>query len=217
MRQSFTVTVPADDLSLLTTAQLRQAAGLATGDTSRDPELTQLGLRISAEIATACQIASDGLNPPTLRSETIVETYWHGAHCDGVMLARRFVSAVSAVDECGTTIIADDYLIEREAGIIARLSSSRPWHWARGALSITYVAGFTDVPADLVGAAMDLARLRLSADAVDPMEKGRTIEIPDVETTRIDRWVGSTPGAAAGSVPADIAAKLSRYMNVLVA
>jgi hypothetical protein len=217
MRQTFTVTVPAVDPSLLTIEQLREAAGLASGDTSRDTELEQLGLRVSADIANACKIASDGLNPPTLRSETITETFWMPVCFDEVFLSRRFISSVTTVTEHETVLLAADFIVDREAGMLNRVSSGRPWHWYYGAISVVYVAGFTTVPADLVGAALDLTRLRLSADDRDPLVKGETIEVPDVLTQRRDYWVGAVPGSSAGPVPSDILAKLSRYINVAVA
>lgn len=216
MRQTFRVTSPAADLSLLTIEQLRAAAGLASDDDSQDAELEPLGEAIAADIATACRTESDGVNPPTLKEETVVETFWNCDRADEVFLSRRFVSSVSAVSERETALTTDDYVLDAEAGMLRRVIGGRPWAWYTGDLSVTYVAGFATVPADLVAIATDLARHRLSAAAVDPLEKATTIEIPDVETRRVDRWVGAMPGSNAGPVPADIVARLSRYMNVAI-
>jgi hypothetical protein len=217
MRQTFSVTVPAPDLSLLTIEQLRVAAGLSWNDDCRDPELEELGKRVAADIAAACGVAFDGINPPTLRSETVSETFWNGCRESEMILSRRFISAVTTVTEQGTVLVSDDFVIDRDAGLLSRVSSGRPWSWYVGSLAVVYVAGFAVVPADLAGAAMDLARFRLSEGGTDPLEKGRTVEIPDVETVRVDRWVGAVPGTATGGMPSSILAKLSRFMNMAVA
>lgn len=217
MRSQFLVIAPAADLSLLTIAQLRFAAGLAAGDASRDTELQDLGKRISAEIASACQVRSDGVHVPTLRSETVRETFRQRGDDDMLFLARRFVSDLSSVGDSGTTLVEADTDLDAEAGLLARISGTRPLAWTQGDTIVEYTAGFTDVPADLAGAAMDLARLRLSADARDPLMKGETVEIPDVRTVRQDFWVGAAPGVSSGALPADILAKLFRYINIAVA
>ncbi|WP_434712991.1 hypothetical protein NMA58_08395 [Rhizobium sp. YTUHZ045] len=218
MRQNFTVTVPTTSPSLLTLPQLRAAAGLQAGDTSKDIELTQLGLQISAEIAIACNVASDGVNPPSLKAETAVETIWN-QDCDGeILLSRRFISAAS-VTELGTAVSSSDFFINRGAGILSRVNGGRPWRWQTGTIDVTYVAGFDDdhIPADLVGVASDLARLRLSSGARDPLVKSESIEVPDIQTRRLDFWVGAIPGTELAPVPPDLLARLGAYRNVLIA
>lgn len=217
MRSTFTVVTPAADPSLLTIEQLRVAAGLVAGDASRDAELTELGARVSADIATACQIRGDGVHVPTLRSEEVREVFRQRGCDDVLFLARRFISDLTLVEEAGTALIADDTDLDAEAGLLQRISGTRTLTWLRGDAVVEYTAGFETVPPDLVGAAMDLARLRLSEGATDPLEKGRQVEIPDVETVRIDRWVGAIPGSSSGPVPDHITAKLGRFMNVAIA
>ncbi|TPM19779.1 hypothetical protein [Mesorhizobium sp. B2-3-6] len=217
MRSTFTVVTPAANPSLLTIEQLRAAAGLTAGDASRDGELTELGARVSADIASACQVRGDGVHVPTLRSETVRETFRQRGRDDMLFLARRFVSDLVSVSDAGTTLVTDDTDLDAEAGLLQKICGTRTLVWTRGDAIVEYTAGFTDVPADLAGAAMDLARLRLSADARDPLVKSESVEIPDVRTVRHDFWVGAIPGSSAGPVPADILAKLSRYINVAVA
>lgn len=217
MRSTFTVVTPAADPSLLTIEQLRVAAGLAAGDASRDAELTELGARVSADIAAACQIRGDGVHVPTLRSEAVREVFRQRGCDDLLFLARRFISDLTLVTEVGTALVAEDTDLDAEAGLLQRISGTRTLTWLRGEAVVEYTAGFETVPPDLVGAAMDLARLRLSADARDPLVKGESVEIPDVRTVRQDYWVGAVPGSTAGPVPADILAKLSLYINVAVA
>ncbi|TIP07803.1 hypothetical protein [Mesorhizobium sp.] len=217
MRSVFTVVAPAADPSLLTIEQLRVAAGLPVGDASRDADLTELGKRVSADIATACQIRGDGVHTPTLRSEAVREVFRQRGCDDLLFLSRRFISDLTSVTEAGTALVDTDTVLDAEAGLLYRISGTCDLPWRRGDAVVEYTAGFDEVPADLAGAAMDLARLRLSADARDPLVKGESVEIPDVRTVRQDYWVGAVPGSTVGSVPADILAKLSRYINAAVA
>lgn len=219
MRQSITVTTAASSLSLLTNTQLRALAGIPDSDTSRDTEINALGKRVSADIMTACQIASDGTHAPTLLEETIKEVHWLRCRQDMILLARRFVSSITSVAERDVIVVADDYAIDKEAGILERLCSTAPSLWLPGPVTIVYVAGFAaaSLPDELVGAAMDLARLRLSADGADPLEKASTITIPDVETRRVERWVGAIPGSVSGPLPEDIMARLTRFVTTVVA
>lgn len=214
MRRSFTITVPAADLSLLTIEQLRSAAGVPDGDTTQDARLEQLGLAISLDIAKACKINGDGVNPITLLSETMVETFWNNCPEVDLILSRRFVSDIDALTEAGTALVADtDYWLDGEAGMLYRqLSDGRSWSWySSRAYSVTYTAGLTEIPADLVEIAMDLVRFRTAVSAVNPLEKSTEIEIPGVRTIRTDRWVGDVPGSANGPVPDAIQARLGYY------
>lgn len=216
MRSVFSVTVPADDPWLLTIAQARMAAGLAANDTTQDAILQTLRARVSAEIYAECKIRGDGLNPPTLRQETITETFRIKSCDDTLFLGRKFAQ-VTSITENGTLLVSTDTVIDGDAGMAQRISGTADINWQRGEVVVVYNAGFADVPYDLVGAAMDLARFRLSADSFDPLEKSKTIEIPGVETVKVDRWVGSLPGAVSGPVPTEISAKISRYRSVFVA
>jgi len=216
MRQNFTVTVPAPSPSLLTLPQLREAAGLGAGDTSQDAKLTQLGLQISAEIAIACNVASDGINVPSLKAETIVETIWN-EHCDDeILLSRRFIVSAT-VTELSSAVNSSDFFINRGAGILIRVNGGRPWCWQNGTIEVTYVAGLADVPPDLVAIAADLAHLRLSSSSRDPLVKSESIEVPDVQTRKLDFWVGAIPGTELSPVPPDLLARLALYRNVLIA
>lgn len=217
MRQSFEVVTPASSLLLVSIEQLRVAAGLAEDDDSKDAGLTLIGEALSTDIATTCGVVGDGVHPVTLMSETVSETFWHFDRPCEVFLSRRFVSAISEVSECGHVLTSADYKVDRASGMLYRISGGRPWVWRDGAVGVTYTAGFDAVPADLQMAAAELARLRLSSGSRDPLVKSESIEIPDVQTRRLDFWVGALPGSSAGPVPSEIMTRLSRFMSVLVA
>lgn len=217
MRQTFSVISPAPDLSLLSDAQLRAAAGLEVGDTSRDVELRALGAALSSDIAIACNVADDGVNPPTLRRETVTETFWVCDRPPELFLSRRFISSITTIVEAGSTLINSDRVLDAAAGMLNRVSGGRPWAWYNGEVSVTYVAGFDTVPADLAQAAIDLAKIKLSYGSRDPLVKSESLEVPDIETRRLDYWVGALPGAAASAVPPEVLSRLARYRNVSLA
>jgi hypothetical protein len=217
VRQSFSVISPASQLSILTDAQLRAAAGLDADDDSRDTELRALGAALSSDIAVACNVVDDGVNPPTLLQETVTETFWVCDRPPELFLSRRFVSSVTSVTEAGSTLTSSDHVLDAGAGLLNRVSGGRPWSWYTGEVSLTYIAGFAAAPPDLAAAAFDLAKIRLSYGSRDPLVKSESIEVPDIETRRLDFWVGALPGAAASPVPPEILSRLSRYMNVFIA
>jgi len=213
-----TVTSPADDPTLVSIEAMRLAAGLVASDSSRDVELALLNRRISADIAVACRVAVGNGADPTLRQETLQQVF-RKVKGRGLMLARRHNVEIVSVVIDGTTIASGDFYVESEAGMIYRLSDDVPTNWCGRTATVVFKAGFDEVPPNLEGAAMDLARIRLSDAARDPMVKGERIDVPDVLERETSYWVGAVPGAAQakGPVPPDIMVKLARYVNLLIA
>ena len=175
----FSVTTPATSYALLTAAELRTAAGV-TG-TSYDADLETIGLGVAADIANACDVTDDGVNPPTLRRESVTQTFRHG--CDfrtykALILARRFVSSVVVVENDITLVLTTDYLVEAAAGLLTRVTQDAIDVWPAGTIVVTYDAGFATVSADLRGAAMELVRLRWSQrpGARDPSIRQEVVE-----------------------------------------
>lgn len=205
MYSTLTVTTPASDLSLLTVEELRAAVGVT--DASQDEVLTMLGLRLSASIAKQCGVASDGVHPATLLSETCSEVFRAARHHQDLILARRPISAVSSVDENGAILDAADYEIRRGSGILTRLSGDRFSCFPGGKVTVVYVAGFAAVPDDLKLAASKLATALYSETARDPNLK--RIDIPDVEER--EYWVGPSDDPL---LSAEISDLLAPYRQV---
>src|ERR1700761_5100369 len=97
------VTTQATDLSLLTIQEMRSAVGLSNN--SRDSDLKRLGCRIDDAITQACKVAADGAKPPTLREETLTETFrlnrwWdrrdHQSLRTTLILARRPIVSIAS-------------------------------------------------------------------------------------------------------------------------
>jgi hypothetical protein len=184
MYSTFTVTTPASNLSLLAVEELRAAVGVT--DSSQDAALTALGLRLSASIAKQCGVASDGVNPPTLLSETCSEVFRPTRHQQDLILARRPVSAITSVDENSTLLDATNYEIRRGSGILTRLSGDRLSCFPCVKITVIYTAGFTTVPDDLKLAASKLAAALFSETARDPNLK--RVDVVDIEER--EYWVG---------------------------
>jgi hypothetical protein len=175
MRSLFEIVTPATDPNLLTIEQLRVVAGLAANDASRDTELTALGQQITADICSACRVRSDGVNPPTLRREVVRETFRERGCHSTLFLSRMFATDIISASDAGNALVSTDTYLDGEAGMVHRVSGAGDLYWRFGDAVVQYEAGFDEVPADLVGIAMDLARLRLSAASVDPLVKSTTV------------------------------------------
>jgi hypothetical protein len=205
MYSTFTVTTPAENLSLLTTEELRAAVGVT--DSSQDAALSALGLRLSTSIARQCGVASDGVHPATLLSETCSEVFRPARQNQDLVLARRPVSEITAVSENGTVLDVADYEIRGGSGILTRLSGDRFSWFPCGKITVVYVAGFDKAPDDLKLAATKLATALYSETARDPNLK--RVDIPDVEMR--EYWVGPSDDPL---LSAEISDLLARYRQV---
>lgn len=188
IRSVFEVTGPNAGV-LLTVAEARAALGLE--DDSRDADLTRLVARISASIFVACNLRTDGINPPTLLSEEITEHFRLVNAYDPLLLSRRRVTEVASVTEAGADVADSAYAIDRASGQLMRLSSDVVTTWACGMTVVEYVAGLETVPADLKFAAETWLRslwrdsYETPGTISDPFVK--VDDIPGVR--RIERWV----------------------------
>jgi len=209
------VTAPASDLTLLSIAELRTAVGLS--DNSRDADLTRIGGYIADAIAQACKVATDGATPPTLRQESLTETFrlnrwWnrtsHYTPKEMLILARRPIVSVASVVEAGNTLdpTAPDYEIRSGTGMLLRLFNNAPSHWAHDLIVVTYTAGWATVPQGLKRAAEKMMRLYWAQSTRDPLL--RQENIPGVlEQTY---WIGSPSDP---SIPQDVMDDLGPYIN----
>jgi hypothetical protein len=180
--------------------ELRAAVGVT--DSSQDAALTTLGLRLSASIAKQCGVASDGVHPSTLLSETCSEVFRPTRHQQDLILARRPVSEITSVSENGTVLDAADYEIRRGSGILTRLSGDRFSCFPCGKITVVYEAGFDEAPDDLKLAASKLAAALYSETARDPNLK--RIDIPGVEEKEF--WVAPSDDPLLSSEVQDLLA-----------
>ncbi|MER9814291.1 hypothetical protein [Mesorhizobium sp. M0129] len=215
MRSFLAITEDAGDLALLSIDELRAAAGVTGG--SQDTTLTALGLRIASAITAECNVAvgasADGFEP-TLKQETLTQTFYQ-VGADELMLARRHNVAISSLVEDGDTLTADDdFMVDPESGLVTRLSSNCPRRWCARKVVVVYKAGFETIPGDLKQAATDFFRYAYLESTRDPALKSEVVDIPGVERTERAWWVGSVPGQSfEGAVPDIVAGQLKRFLN----
>jgi hypothetical protein len=164
--------------------ELRAAAGVS--DNSKDVPLRALGNQTAAAITKACRVAVAGATPPTLRLESVSETFRRGYHrCyrrqreQFLILARRPVTSITSVTEDDVLLDpALDYEVEGAAGLLYRLSGASPTYripWCASTVVVGSDAGYAIVPDDLKLAAIKFVKLILSQGDRDLLQKRETI------------------------------------------
>lgn len=207
MRSLLTVTTAASELYLLTEAEAREACGIASGDNDK---ILNFRKRSAAIITSACNVRADGATPPTLRLETLTETFRLQETRDGIALARRPVVEIVSIVEDGVTLEATDYETDSAVGEVRRLCSDYPAWWAACKIVVSYRAGWAAVPEPLKLAAMKLVTLLNAESARDPNLK--SVDIPGV--IRKDFWVSPNDDPLVSSEIHDL---LKDYRNPLFA
>ncbi len=214
MRSLMTITVPADDISLLSIEEMRKAAGISTN--ASDADLMEMEADNAATITTACNIAPGAGYPPTLRREMVTETIYQ-VYGDRLILSRRHDVTIYSVVEDGETLPDTAYLVDPESARLTRLRDDNPVCWSAKKLVVVYDAGFVVVPGDLKKAASDFLRSSWMESQRDPLVKSERIKIDDVEETERQFWVGPVPGQSnSDTVPDFVMQKLTRFRNYVV-
>jgi len=169
MHSIFTITTPASETSLLTIEELRAAAGVVGG--SQDAILQVMGRSLSEAIARDCGVAWDGVNVPTLLSETCRQVFFPDRGTTKLRLARRPVSEVSslAVDE--TIIDEAGYRLDAASGAIW----PRRGTWCADEITIVFKAGFAAAPPSMKLAASKLMTSLWAERQRDPSLKREDI------------------------------------------
>lgn len=169
----------AADRSLLTIEELRAAVGVT--DSSCDADLVNLGEEIADAICTACGIASAGVEPPSLREETIRQTERDVWSARKIRLERRPVSSIEMITVDGALLSDSDYEIDQGTGWLYRLQSDVRTEWCASKVVIEYIAGWATVPRDLKIAASKLATALWSESTRDPNLKRERSEFGELE------------------------------------
>ena len=211
MMIEFTVTAPTNDLTLLSPEEQRVAAGLPSDDTSQDAALADLEAEIVADIVSDCGITSDGVHPPTLRSEGCREVFRLQYPLRTLRLSRRHAVVVS-VEEDGTMLAETAWVLEAEAGKLVRLSNDAEVCWWASKITVVYTAGFTVVPSELKAEAKVRFKIAWSASGRDPLARSIRTDIPDIESRQVDYQVGGLSRLTDG-LPDESARRLRRFMT----
>ncbi len=206
----FSVVTPAGDKTLLTASELRAAIGIADADTSKDAVLATIGASVALMVARECLVAAPGIVEPTLRAETISETWRLTACRDFLIPARRFASSITSVTVDGVSLDLSNVEIDPTNGFIYRLSNDVRTIWGLGKIVVVYVAGFSTVPADLKTAAKKMVSDIYTTASRDPNLK--RIKIDGVSER--EYWVGPVTDPA---IPQEVKDLLGPYGQILVA
>lgn len=202
---TISVSVAATDRSLVTAAEVLAAIGATAA-----PEMIAY---VSDLISLECRIAADGVNPPTLREETLVETIRIPTSKRELALSRRFIGDVDSVTVDGSALSATDYEIDPGSGILTRIDSTGAVIcWERSKVVVTYDAGFAVVPEPLKLAAIRVIQEQMSASARDPLLRGETVE----GIGRFDYWVNGGGASASGPISGAVSAMLDPFRSIFV-
>lgn len=206
-----TISSPNTDRLLLTSAEL---AAVVAESVAKSPQaLSALNRRVSAMITAACRVASAGATPPTLRLESVSETFRLKSQQECLVLARRPVVAIISVTENDTVLVADDdYEVDTSAGLLYRLWEGVRACWPCGTIVVPYSAGWQTVPYDLRELACKLATVLSAETGRDPSLGSMDIPRVIAETYRYGRPDDPL-------IPAEIMEGLERggYVNYFVA
>lgn len=214
-----TISSPNTDRSLLTLAELRAAVGVTDG--SKDATLVPLGEYVSAMITSACKVAKSGVIPPTLRLETVTETFLFKSLQKSLVLSRKPVVELVSVTQTDSLLSDTEYSLDAAAGIIYRNNiagywtvPNGPWGWwPAGNTVVEYSAGYATVPADLKYAAIKFVQSENTTGSRDPNLKSLRIEGVSERTW----WVSDKQ--VTSSIPGEVMDILVRggYVNMVTA
>lgn len=213
MLPQFSVITPATDITLLTPEEQRVAAGLDRTDTSQDETLAEHEAEVAAEIASDCCIVSDGINPPTLRSEDCADVFRLRCSTPALYLSRHHISAIASINEDGVALVSTDWRLDAEIGKLTRLNSDADTCWSAKRVDIAYTAGFDVVPNDLKAEAKSRMKFKASEASRDPLARRVRTEIPDIELREVDYQVGGILRLTGNDLAPESERRLRRFMK----
>jgi len=211
MPPSFTVTTPAPDRALVSVDEAKAALGIS-GNTS-DSAVTALALRVSDMISRWCGVAAAGVTVPSLRAETLTQTFRPDCRSSTLVLARRFAASVTSIVEAGATLVTGDYELDGFNGLLNRIDGDTYRRWGSGKVVVVFVAGFNTVPEDLKMACLTAIREQWSSQDRDPLMKRERVD----GVAEHEFWVGGLSKAGMGPFSAEVTEMLAPYRSVAFA
>jgi hypothetical protein len=186
-----TVITPAASQDLTTLATVKTITGI-TGS-AQDARLTLLIPIASNICATFCN--------RVFGQETVSEVFrigyasrWHNQRSERIeqlSLSRFPVTAIaSVIENTDPALDAADYELDKNSGLLRRLSGGFPFCWVGGKVTVQYTAGYVllgELPTAIEQACIELVQMMYFSGTRDPSV--RQISVPGV----IERqyWVGS--------------------------
>lgn len=216
-----TVVTPAASYDLTDLATVHDELRIPIYTITDDPFLSRAITQISSAISRFCnRVFAVEMLCDTIYPERDAYSYQMPGGIAPLQLSRWplvSVTSVTITDQSGiaTLLVANvDYKIDMLRGWLIRLdpSSAYPVPWSPVQITVTYTAGFSDIPADLVDVVLRLITARYYSRGRDPTLKSQTQPNLGDQTY----WVGSTPGVT-GPYSDDILSVLESYRQPVVA
>ena len=196
------VLTPAISAELVDLDAVKDELKIAASDTQHDAFLARAICQVSAAIASYCN--------RVLVAETVRDVIFACLAGGQLPLSRFPVIAVTSVtvgDNPSPLTEGTDYLLDPQRGWLLRLGlGGAPIAWYGAPTTVTYQAGYHDIPADLQEATLRLVTARFHQRGRDPTLRSQSQPGLGDQTY----WVGSVPGAS-GPFPEDILAILNIY------
>lgn len=133
---------------------------------------------------------------------------WCFRGLEPLLLRRTPVVELISVIEDGTPVLPAEYELERDVGLLHRLSDGWRSGWWVPRVTVEYRAGYAaaDLPEDVSRACVDLAKLRFFARSRDPaLRSERILDVIDTSFT------ATSSAAIKRGLPVDVAERLDAY------
>lgn len=169
------IVVPASDTSLTydltTVAAVNEALGIA-GNTADDADTQD-------EITQASKLIADKCDR-VFALQTVVETFMlHETWLHGLTLRHYPVSDIASITVSGVALVADDYKVEPDSGVLWRWGTSACSGWRSGEVVVTYTAGY-DLP-EAAPAALAAACIAFIEDSRSGSSSAAAAGIRDIQ------------------------------------
>jgi hypothetical protein len=200
-----TLVTPATERKLVTLDDLREQLRVRPGDVANDAWYTKVIAR--------CSLAAERYCNRVFAQQEYLDTFLAGA----VGMANEpLILSQAPVDPAtlettldGSVLDAAGYALQPLVGHLWRIGDATSWSNTSG-LVVAYSAGFTEIPADVQQAVLDLCTMENAGRGRDPMLRARE----SAGTGREEFWVGGVPGSSL--LPQDIASLLNPYRRGMV-
>lgn len=201
MTSIITVTSAAESHNLTTLATVKEELSITGSD--KDDLLNRWIREASAAIAGYCN--------RVFGAETVLEAFRSGYN-GSLVLDRYPVISMTSIAVDDTALVAADYELDAQTGVLYRLTSDARSTWS-GAVEIAYRGGYElldALPSEIEQACILLVKGRHFSRLRDPLVKSE--EIPNVMSTSY--WVGTVGGSS--SLPPEIVALLSPHRRISI-
>lgn len=206
MSQAITTIVsPALSPDLVDLDVMKDELKIAASDTEHDAFLARAITQVSAAIANYCN--------RLFAAETVRDVIYSRLGEAQLQLSRFPVVNVTAVTVTngtgGQVALAEntDYIVDAARGWLLRLGAGGvPISWYTAPTTVTYQAGYQDIPGDLQQAALRLIAARFHNRGRDPTLRSQSQPGLGDQTY----WIGSVPGSQ-GPFPDEVLVILDSY------